>query len=237
MASIQIHPDYEALSAAAAEFIAERIKEKPSLLLCLATGSTPTRTYELLATRPKSLFSEVRVLKLDEWGGIPMTSAATCETYLRKSLIDPLDLSARYTAFESQPADPAAECERIGRWLEKNGPVDLCILGLGLNGHLGFNEPAAALKDRAHVATLSSESLQHSMVQNLPIKPSYGLTLGIADILESHEIILLVSGASKADPLRRTVKTAIDPQFPASFLTKHPNARIFCDVAAARHIS
>lgn len=237
MPFIHTHPNYEALSAAAAELIAQRIKEKPSLLLCVATGSTPTRTYELLATRPQSLFSEVRVLKLDEWGGIPMTSPATCETYLRKILIDPLDLSTRYTAFESEPADPAAECARIARWLERTGPIDLCILGLGLNGHLGFNEPAAALQERAHVATLSQESLKHSMVQNLPSKPSYGLTLGIADILESREIILLVSGASKAEPLRRALQTAVDPQFPASYLKRHANTHIFCDSAAAQHIS
>jgi galactosamine-6-phosphate isomerase len=234
---MHLHPDYEALSAAAAELIYRRIQEKPSLLLCLATGSTPTRTYELLATRPKSLFSEARVLKLDEWGGIPMTSPATCETYLRKILIDPLDLSTRYTAFQSQPADPVAECARIGRWLEQNGPIDLCILGLGLNGHLGFNEPASALHDRAHIATLSQESLQHSMVQNLPTKPSYGLTLGIADILDSREIVLLVSGPSKAEPLRRALQTAVDSHFPASYLTTHANTRIFCDAAAAQRIS
>jgi len=157
MASLFVHPDYEALSEIAADLIAKRIHEKPPLLLCLATGSTPTRTYELLATRPKSLFDQLRILKLDEWGGIPMSSPATCETYLRKILIDPLDLSSRYVAFESQPTNPTAECSRIARWLKDNGPIDLCILGLGINGHLGFNEPAAALQPRAHLATLSSE--------------------------------------------------------------------------------
>src|SRR5688572_17242968 len=89
MPSTHIHPDYETMSAAAANFIADRLQQKRSLLLCLATGSTPTRTYELLAQRPKSLFDQVRILKLDEWGGIPLNSPASCETYLRQILIDP----------------------------------------------------------------------------------------------------------------------------------------------------
>jgi galactosamine-6-phosphate isomerase len=237
MASIFIHPDYESLSIIAADLIAKRIHEKPSLLLCLATGSSPTRTYELLAVRPKSVFEQVRVLKLDEWGGIPMNSPATCETYLRKILIDPLDLSSRYVGFQSQPGDPAAECSRVARWLEENGPIDFCVLGLGINGHLGFNEPAAALQPRAHVAALSYESLQHSMIQNLLEKPTFGLTLGIEDILDSREIILLVSGPGKAEPLRRMLEGPVHAPFPASYLRKHENTRILCDRAAAKHIA
>jgi galactosamine-6-phosphate isomerase len=237
MPTIDIHPDYETLSAAAAQLIVERVDDRPGMLLCVATGSTPTRTYELMATRPPSMFDELRILKLDEWGGVPMESPATCETYLRKILIDPLNLSSRYTAFESEPIDADAECARIARWLDQNGPIDLCILGLGINGHLGFNEPASALHPRPHVATLSSESLQHSMIQNLATKPTFGLTLGIEDILDSREIILLVNGASKTDALFRALYGDISPQFPAACLRKHKNTRIICDRAAAAKIS
>lgn len=237
MPSLHIHSDYEQLSAAAADAIAARIRQNPSLLLCLATGSTPTRTYEILATKPKSLFDKIRILKLDEWGGIPMQSPASCETYLRRILIDPLHLSARYTAFESQPHDPAAECARIASWLKQNGLIDLCVLGLGVNGHLGFNEPAPALQARSHVANLSLESLQHYMVQQLESKPTFGLTLGIEDLLESREIILLVSGPGKTGPLRETLCGPINPRFPASYLQQHANTHIFCDRAAAQQIS
>src|SRR6478672_10057339 len=107
MHSPEIYTDYAAMSDAAAKAIVGPIWEKPDPLLCLATGSTPTGAYELLAKHcPKSLVAHARVLKLDEWGGIPMNSPATCETYLRKILIDPLDLGSRYVGFESQPADP-----------------------------------------------------------------------------------------------------------------------------------
>jgi galactosamine-6-phosphate isomerase len=237
MPSIFVHSDYEEMCVAAANLIAARLEEKPDLLLCLATGSTPTRAYELLAARSKSLFSQVRVLKLDEWGGVAMTSPATCETYLRKILIDPLDLCSRYVAFESQPADPVAECARIARWLVENGPIDLCVLGLGLNGHLGFNEPAAALQPHAHIATLSPESLEHSMVQALPIKPTFGLTLGLEDILDAREILLLVSGLSKLAPLERMLSGEVGPRFPGSYLRKHKLTRVICDRAAAGKFS
>jgi galactosamine-6-phosphate isomerase len=225
------------MSAAAANAIVERLKKKPDLLLCLATGSTPTRTYELLARCPKSLFTQARILKLDEWGGIPMNSPAACESYLRKLLIDPLDLAPRYTAFQSQPADPVAECARIAAWLKQNGPIDLCILGLGTNGHLGFNEPAEKLQPQPHIAKLSAESLGHSMVQALPTKPTFGLTIGIQNILDSREIIILVSGPTKTQPLRRTLKDPITAQFPATHLQQHANTHIFCDRAAAQQIS
>lgn len=237
MATTHIHPDYETMSAAAASLIADRLQQKPNLLLCLATGSTPTRTYELLAQRPKSLFDQVRILKLDEWGGIPLNSPATCETYLRRIMIDPLDLSSRYIGFESQPADAAAETRRIQRWLVENGPIDLCILGLGTNGHLGFNEPADTLQPQPHVAKLSAESLGHSMVQALPTKPTFGLTIGIQNILDSREIIVLVSGPSKIQPLRRMLKDPVNSRFPATYLQNHGNTHVFCDRAAAQEMS
>jgi galactosamine-6-phosphate isomerase len=225
------------MSAAAADLIAKRLQEKPDLLLCLATGSTPTRTYEILAKQPKSLFKQARILKLDEWGGIPMNSPATCETYLRKLLIDPLDLASRYVGFESRPADASTEIERIKRWLVENGPIDLCVLGLGVNGHLGFNEPAENLQPQPHVAKLSTESLGHSMVQSLPTKPTFGLTIGIRNILDSREIVVLVSGDSKVGALRRMMKDSVNSHFPATYLQKHGNTQVFCDRAAAKEIS
>jgi galactosamine-6-phosphate isomerase len=166
-----------------------------------------------------------------------MSSPATCETYLRKLLIHPLDLSSRYVAFDSQAADPESECARIARWLKENGPIDLCVLGLGTNGHLGFNEPAEKLQAEPHVAKLSAESLGHSMVEALPVKPTFGLTIGIENMLASREIIVLVSGPTKIQPLRRMLKDPITARFPATHLQRHANARIFCDRAAAQEIS
>ena len=157
---LNVSPSSEEMSAAAATQIISELRKNPRLLLCAATGSTPTRTYELLAEefqRAPDLFRELRVLKLDDWGGLAMDDPGTSEMYVQQHLIRPLTILAdRYMGFESDPADPAKECQRIETWLSQNGPIDLCVLGLGVNGHLAMNEPASALQTRCHVAKLSS---------------------------------------------------------------------------------
>jgi len=234
MLSPTVFPDHEAMSHAAADLLAAQLRRKPDTLLCLATGATPMRSYELLAAQRDTganLFDQLRVLKLDEWGGIPMENPATCESFLRKSFVEPLGLESRYVGFHSQPADPVAECDRIRRWLAENGPIDLCVLGLGVNGHLGFNEPADALQPHAHVATLADESLAHSMIANERVRPDFGLTLGMADLLQSGQILLVVSGRSKRAPLRQLLSGRISTHFPASFLWLHEKVDLFCDQA------
>ncbi len=236
MLTPEIFPDHESMSAAAADWLERRVRARPGLLLCLATGATPMRSYELLAARPPALFAAARVLKLDEWGGIPMDSPATCETFLRRAIVNPLELEPRYFGFASSPPDPALECARVAEWLAAQGPIDACVLGLGLNGHLGFNEPAESLHPHAHIATLSPESMAHSMVADLPQKPTFGLTLGVADILQSREILLLVSGAAKAAPLKQLLAAEITPRFPGTFLWLHPRVSLLCDRAAAESL-
>jgi len=231
--TLRVAPDYETMSAWAAATILQRVRGNPCLL-GLATGSTPTRTYELLgnvARREPQLFQELRVLKLDEWGGLEMDDPATCETYLRRLVLGPLAISNdRYFAWESNPPDSAAECMRMATWLAREGPIDLCVLGLGVNGHLAFNEPADALQPGPHVAQLSANSLSHAMLTRARRPPSFGLTLGIADLLRSRSILLLVSGSHKADPLRRLLEPRVTPHFPASFLWLHPDVTIFTDL-------
>ena len=232
----QIFRDYETMSQRAAELLAEQLRRKPETLLALATGASPMRAYSLLAERRASeprLFDRLRILKLDDWGGLAMDDPASSESYLRKALITPLGLESRFTGFNSRPADPEAEFARIRQWLEKNGPIDVCVLGLGVNGHLGFNEPAPALQPYTHVAKLSEASLAHSMVTTARTKPTFGLTLGMADILQSRQVMLLVSGPSKREPVRRLLAGEVTTQFPATFLSLHANVALLCDEAAA----
>jgi galactosamine-6-phosphate isomerase len=230
-----VFPDHETMSRFAADRLAARLNEKPNSLICLATGTTPTRTYELLAQKRGAvprLFERVRVIKLDEWGGLAMSDPATCEQYLRQYFVDVLGLADRYVGFHSHPADPENECRRIRGWLEDNGPIDICVLGLGLNGHLGFNEPAPALKPHAHIARLSASSLGHSMLERAAGRPTYGLTLGMADLMHSRQIILLLSGPAKQGPLRRLLHDPISMDFPASLLQLHPRVSLLSDSTA-----
>jgi galactosamine-6-phosphate isomerase len=235
MLNLSVHPDHEAVSRHAADWLFQRLEEHPRSLFCLASGATPTRTYELLSQRgaaDPAVFAEVRLLQLDEWGGLPRQAAATCESHLRSSLVGPLGLSDRFVGFNSDPADPAAECARVASWLEQQGPIDVCVLGLGVNGHLGFNEPAEQLQPHAHVAQLSKESLAHAMIQSLAKLPTYGLTLGMADLLQSRHVLLLVTGAAKRLPLERLLAGPITTFFPASFLQLHSRVHVMCDVSA-----
>ena len=233
---LPIPNDYEAMSQAAADFIAAEIRAKPTALLCLASGSSPSRAYELLPTYQRSeprLFDKVRLLKLDEWGDLPMDDPATCEVYLRQKLVVPLQIGPeRFIGWDSQAPDPLAECRRMAHWLSANGPIDLTILGVGANGHLGLNEPADELSTGPHLAELSEISKTHPMLGLAKCKAWRGYTLGMADILKSRKILLVVNGAHKAAQVGRLFSQRISTRFPASMLWLHPAQTILCDRAA-----
>ncbi len=233
---LQLVETYEALSQIAAARIVEAVRRKPDLLLCLATGQTPLRTYALLADYHREdpvLFSQVRILKLDEWLGLPPTAPETCEVYLKHHVLGPLGIrQERFFGFQSDAADGVMECARMDAIVKREGPIDLCILGVGTNGHLGFIEPGTDLSLHAHVATLEPSSRQHTMVQSMPEPPTHGLTLGLADVMTSGAVMLLVSGTTKQEALKRLLKRRIQTQFPASLLWLHPNVLCLYDQAA-----
>jgi len=218
-----------ALAEKASSDIVAAIQKKPDLLLCAATGNTPTTTYQHLVTK-QHLFStdQMRILKLDEWGGVPAHHPGTCESYLQTHLIKPLKIDpARYFSFQSDPTDPVSECQRIQQILQQERPIDLCVLGLGLNGHLAFNEPGVYLHPNCHVAQLTKDSLGHSMAKDMQGVNLYGLTLGMSDILASKQILLLISGASKKAITQSLLEGKISTHLPASFLWLHNNVKVF----------
>ena len=224
---------YEELSLKAKDYILKAIEEKKDLLLCAATGNSPTGTYQLLAgdfQKNPQLFSGLRVIKLDEWGEVPMDEQGTCEAYLQKHLIQPLKIPGkRYIGFNSDPEDPVEECKAIREKLEKEGPIDLCILGLGSNGHLALNEPAEFLQPHCHVAELTPSSQKHIMTKKMKKKPAYGLTLGMADIIYSKKILMLISGSQKREIVKQFLTRKINTDLPASFLWLHPNVTCLID--------
>jgi galactosamine-6-phosphate isomerase len=209
------------------------VKKNKQALLCAATGASPTGTYSLLKQsfdQQPELFSRLRVIKLDEWGGLHMNNPSTCESYLQKHVIGPLHIgNDRYISFQSDPKDPAGECIRVQKELKKNGPIDICILGLGMNGHLALNEPETFLEAETHVAKLSASSLTHPMIGETGMKPSFGLTLGMADIFQSRCILLLISGSKKKDITSAFLNGKISTALPASFLWLHPNTVCLVD--------
>ena len=228
---------YEDISRRAAEVISEQLERKQNLILGAATGNTPTGLYANLVDRARetpALFSSIRVLKLDEWLGLPMDHPGSCESYLRAHLIQPLEVTeSRYFTFDSNPADPKAECRLIQDTVDREGPIDICILGIGTNGHICFNEPAPILRPNAHVAALAPSSQTHSMVSGTGTPVKSGLTIGMVDIFRSQTILLLISGASKRGVVQRLLTKDLTTDLPASLLWLHPNAICLIDRAAA----
>lgn len=224
---IKIVNSYNELSHLAKEHILQSLETKPNLLFCAATGNSPTATYQHLAEehqKDPNLFSKLRVLKLDEWGGIDPVEKGSCESYLQKYLLQPLQISGeRYIGLKSNTENPQKECKRISSFLAEEGPIDLCVLGLGSNGHLALNEPAEFLQAQCHVAELSPSSLKHKMTTGMKQKPAYGLTLGMADILQSKKILILITGKGKSALVQQLLSGKINSQLPASFLWLHPN--------------
>lgn len=232
-ARIVIAQDYEALSCQGAEFVIGELQRRPDLLMCVASGGSPLGTYRHLAGRCRrepTLFSRLRVVKLDEWGPLGAADPASCEFYVRKEVVDPLSVApGRYLTLAGDAADPEEACRRYAADLAAAGPIDLCVLGLGANGHLGLNEPSEWLHDTVHVADLARDSQGHAMLSTARTRPTHGLTLGMGDILRSRKILLLVNGAHKREPLRRLLMRRITTQFPASLLWTHGDLTVLCD--------
>jgi galactosamine-6-phosphate isomerase len=230
---LRVARDYAEMSRWAADYIEFELQERPNLLLCASAGGSPTGTYAALADRSRrkpSRYQNLRVLQIDEWGGLPINHPATCRAYLETHLVVPLALPrARFEGPKSDAASPPRECQRIRRWLDQNGPVDICVLGLGLNGHVALNEPAGELSPGVNISRLTHSSLRHGMLKSVSRKPRYGLTLGIRDILLSRKVLLLVSGTAKRKALQRLLEPSLSTQFPASFLWLHPQVTIICD--------
>ncbi len=216
--------NYEQMSQAAAQFIEQQVQQNPSLIFCLATGSTPIRAYEILA-KSKIKFKGVRLLALDEWGDMDSDNTASCYHYLNTYLIKPLGIQTSII-FNTSGLDALNKPQEF---LINHGPIDLCILGMGQNGHLGFNEPAMFLEPHSHKVELSNESKNHPMISGQETKPTFGFTLGMADILQSRKILLLVNGAHKKKIFQNFMGKKITTNLPASFLWLHPNVTCMTD--------
>jgi len=213
----------------------DALRRQPALLLGVATGASPAGLYARLARRaPSPLFGRFRVLGLDEWLGLPRGHSGSCERYIAERILGPLGVPRRrYRGFRGAFAPPAKEAARMSRWLAREGPIDLAILGLGRNGHLLMNEPGDRLRPHAHVARLAESTRAHTMIQGLASPPRRGLTLGMADILQSRRILLLVSGRAKRAALTRALAGGVTTRCPASFLSLHPDVTVLCDREAA----
>jgi galactosamine-6-phosphate isomerase len=210
-----------------------QVLDKPDSLVCLATGQSPLLAYRefvRLALESKANLSRVTFVKLDEWIGPPMDDPSTCEVFLQREILQPLGVRPdHYLSFFSAAPDPQAECQRINAELARRGPLDLAVLGLGRNGHLGLNEPAAELQLRAHVDRLSESTQGHAMLQSTQVPVRQGMTLGMGDLLAAHKLILLVTGAGKEAAFAELQKGTLNTACSATFLNLHSHLTCLAD--------
>ncbi len=230
---IQYCNDYDDMSQMACDSLITQLKTRSNQLVCVATGNSPSGVYKKLGNIYKNhpdYFKELSIVKLDEWGGLDDDDPNSCEYYIKHRILKPLHISInRYLSFKSNAKDSQAECDRIQSQIDGKGPIDICILGLGQNGHIGFIEPSELLSFGCHVGQLTQSSKQHQMTQNMSNKPVYGLTLGLGDIFKSKKIILLVTGENKKNIIEQLLTKNISTQLPASLLWLHNNVECFID--------
>ncbi len=235
MFHLTVTKNYQDLSNQTAQYLADYVENNPKAVLCCSTGGTPTGMYEELAKIVETKHincSEVTVIKFDEWVGLDATNPSTCEYYLQKYVIQPLKIPVKhYIHFDNSTTDPEKECERINLLLQ-DIIIDIFVLGLGTNGHLGFNEPGSDPRLHAHIVQLTEDTLSHPMLSGNTKPVTKGMTLGIQDILDAKTALLLVNGAHKQKQFARLMTKEISSDFPASYLWQHPQVECFVDRVA-----
>lgn len=234
---IKVRNDRE-LSDIASDFLLEEIKRNPKVVLGLATGSTPKGTYRKLIEKIKKEqldVSQLTTINLDEYVGLSADHPSSYHAYMKEHLFEPLGLSPSQTHIPKGDApDLEAETKRFERLIETFGGIDFQLLGIGENGHIGFNEPGTPFDSRTQVVQLKPSTIEVNsrFFANKEEMPRRALTLGIATIMESRRILLLACGERKQPAMKRLIEGPVHEQFPASVLKKHPHFTLIADEAA-----
>lgn len=241
MDAIKFHhcTDYQALSEMASESLIRVITQNPQATICLATGGTPVLTYSLFVSKVKQRnidISQATFVKLDEWVDIPLDASGSCETFLQTHIIQPLNIaSENFISFRSQNVDDH-ECQRVLELIAQKGGIDLCLLGLGKNGHLGLNEPGDSLEPICHISQLDEHSRQHAMIKDSKQPVEYGITLGLREIMAAREILFLVAGEGKQSAFSKLQEKKVTSLNPSSFLWLHQNVHCMYDASCYMRI-
>ncbi|MBT2708540.1 glucosamine-6-phosphate deaminase [Pseudomonas sp. ISL-84] len=228
------------MSHKAALLMIEKIRSNPDMTLGLATGSTPKGVYaELIKDHLENgtSYENITTINLDEYIGLPSSDPNSYRYFMNSELFKHLNLPLENTHLPNGTAeDINQECQRYEQLIKDLADIDLQLLGIGRNGHIGFNEPGTSFKSRTHVVKLaeSTRKANARFFESIDEVPAHAITMGIASILDSREIVLLASGSAKAEAIRRLVNGEPDEQFPASALKLHPNVTIIADEEALR---
>lgn len=235
---IQKYPDHDALSKASARRIADALKETPDAFLCFAAGHTQIETLECLVSviREEGIdTTRAHWVGLDEWVGYGRGDMGSCIQFVDDHFFRPLGISSdQYFFFDGKAADLETQCRQADAWADQYGPLTLALLGVGLNGHLGFNEPGADPEQRSHVVSLAESSIGISSKyfgKEVPVRQ--GITLGLRDLFAAREVLVQCSGAHKADITRKFLSESPTPQVPASLVQSLAHCTVLLDQGSA----
>jgi glucosamine-6-phosphate deaminase len=231
--------DYKEMSRKAANIISAHIILKPDCVLGLATGSTPLGIYRQLIEWYKKGdldFSEVKTVNLDEYKGLAPENNQSYHYFMEGNLFHHVNIKAINTFLPDGLAiDSEAECNRFNEVIDQLGGIDLQLLGLGHNGHIGFNEPDEVFEKGTHCVTLTESTINANsrLFREGELVPSQAYTMGIRTIMLAKKILLVVSGKEKAEILRKALTGPITPSVPASILQMHSDFTVIADAEAA----
>ncbi|UGB31652.1 glucosamine-6-phosphate deaminase [Metabacillus sp. B2-18] len=230
--------NYDEMSLKAAEYIINRVKNNLNLNLGLATGGTPKGVYNKLIEdhqQNHTSYKQVKTFNLDEYIGLSKEDSNSYHHYMNENLFQHLNILNENTHIPSGLNDDnEAECRKYESLIIEAGGIDLQILGIGANGHIGFNEPGTSFHSKTHVVDLaqSTRKANARFFHSLDEVPTQAITMGIQTIYQSKEILLLASGKSKQDAMVKLLSGEITEEFPASILNNHPKALIIADEEA-----
>ena len=236
---IHLYDSAAQVGQAAATLIAAQIIAKPDSVLGLATGSTPIPTYQELIRLCKGGvldFSRVRSFNLDEYCNLPVDHEQSYHSFMRQQLFDHINIDPANTRVpDGNARDQAAECASYDTAINQAGGIDIQVLGIGRNGHIGFNEPADTFVYGCHIVNLTQSTIQahRRFFESEDDVPRQAISLGIGSIMNARRILLLATGADKAEAIRNAVYGDINPRTQASILRTHSNVIFLLDKAAA----
>ena len=230
--------DYNDMSRKAAHIISAQVIMKPDCVLGLATGSTPIGTYKQLIewyNNGDLDFAEVKTANLDEYKGLTRDNDQSYYYFMHENLFKHVNIKEENTNIpDGTEPDAAKECARYENVVHELGGVDLQLLGLGHNGHIGFNEPADEYPKETHIVDLQESTIEANkrFFASIDDVPRQAYTMGIGTIMSAKKILLVVSGEAKAAILREVICGPVTPRVPASILQLHPDVTIVADEAA-----
>jgi glucosamine-6-phosphate deaminase len=230
--------DYQEMSKRAAAYISEKVRHSKKLNLGLATGGTPIGTYHNLIedhNENHTSYKGVTTFNLDEYAGLSGDNPNSYRYFMNNKLFNHIDIEKGNTYIpQGDASDLKRECMDYEKLVNDHGGVELQILGIGSNGHIGFNEPGTSFESNTHIVELarSTREANARYFTSLEEVPEKAVTMGIATIMKSREILLLISGENKKEALSQFLHNEVTESFPASILRNHPNVTILADKAA-----